>query len=541
MEKKRTNIIITAVVLLVACLPLLTPNCISGHDMAYHLLRIEALKEGILHFRPFLRINMLFFGGQGYASSLFYPDMLLYFPALLRALGVGINLSYHLFLALCIILVFVSAYFSAKYVTGSRYAALITAVIITLYQYHLDDIYVRAAVGEICAAIFVPMVIAGLWDLLYKDMKHPWILFAGMSGVILSHTITTILCLLICVIFVICGIKRFISSPRLLLRPMLTALSVLAFTAFYWMGALEMLLSGAFASDSMFDLAYESVEPWYIATGKGMMMGAAVFILLIPRIFTGRKRPFGDLLMWTGLVLSVAATSLMPWARLQGVLGFLQFPWRIFMVTGPLLAFAAGMFVEDLGDTVKGEGTIKPVLMTAVCGIMIWSALSCYGNGELNYYSYSDDYFSYAPFTAEVIGGEWLPKEVTDREEACESAGVAYTDTGRTLQVTRSANELAVSGIGPDEAYVDVPFIFYKGYEASSGTGGSLEVSSGGKNGRVRVYTRGEDEVRVFYGGTLIQHISDVISLIFLLVCVAGAVIRSGIIRRIFGKKPVSG
>ena len=85
-------------------MPLFTVNCIGGHDIAYHLLRIEALKTGILQGRPFLRINMLFFGGMGYASSLFYPDFLLYFPAVLRVLGVGINLSYHLFVALCIIL-----------------------------------------------------------------------------------------------------------------------------------------------------------------------------------------------------------------------------------------------------------------------------------------------------------------------------------------------------------------------------------------------------------------------------------------------------
>ncbi len=78
-----------------ACFPLFTVNCINGHDIEYHLLRIESLKAGIEAGLPFLRVNLLFFGGEGYASSLFYPDFLLYFPAVLRAMGLSINLSFH--------------------------------------------------------------------------------------------------------------------------------------------------------------------------------------------------------------------------------------------------------------------------------------------------------------------------------------------------------------------------------------------------------------------------------------------------------------
>ena len=71
---------VSLIALIIACLPLFTVNCIQGHDIDYHLLRIEALKTGILNGLPFLRVNMLFFGGEGYASSMFYPDFLLYPP-----------------------------------------------------------------------------------------------------------------------------------------------------------------------------------------------------------------------------------------------------------------------------------------------------------------------------------------------------------------------------------------------------------------------------------------------------------------------------
>ena len=63
--KDRKNQIITLVFLitmLIACAPLISRYCINGHDLEYHLLRIESLKEGIKIGKPFLRVNTLFFG-----------------------------------------------------------------------------------------------------------------------------------------------------------------------------------------------------------------------------------------------------------------------------------------------------------------------------------------------------------------------------------------------------------------------------------------------------------------------------------------------
>ena len=82
--------------MLVAIAPLISRYCINGHDIEYHLLRIESLKECILIGRPFLKVNTLFYGGAGYASTLFYSDLFMHIPALLRVIGVGIGKSFHI-------------------------------------------------------------------------------------------------------------------------------------------------------------------------------------------------------------------------------------------------------------------------------------------------------------------------------------------------------------------------------------------------------------------------------------------------------------
>ncbi len=545
MSNKKLYLAISVIVLFIACLPLFTVNCVGGHDIAYHLLRIEALKTGILSGRPFLRINMLFFGGMGYASSLFYPDFLLYFPAILRALGVGINLSYHLFIALCILLGFASSFYCAKHVSKSDLAAVITAVIFTLYQYHIYDIYTRSAVGEFTAVIFVPFVIAGIYDFMYEEYKHPWFLAIGMAGVLLCHTITTVICLLLCVLSVIADIMNIKKEPGKLFRLLVTAVLVLGATAFYWMPVAEMMSTGSFSNDYYFDTSYEAAKLWEVLFNEYNRMGVAIFILLLAGLLMKNRKRFADLCTIAGIFIAVCATGIFPWERLDGLLGFIQFPWRLFVMTGPLLAFAEGIYLSQLADEIgsgeqknsetQGSGERQDgskeqigseyksrIILIAVTAIMVVSAVANFENNTEKYYSYSGDYFEYVPFTAEVIGGEWLPTAASDREALIAQAETVLTDTGDEIAVRRYKNELFVDTIPDGTEYVDVPFIYYKGYAATNtDTKESLVTTGEGKNGCVRVYTNGAGTIRVYYKGTVVQHISDAVSIGFIIGIIA--------------------
>ncbi len=508
---------LTMIVLIVACMPLFTVNCIGGHDIAYHLLRIEALKEGILSGRPFLRINMLFFGGMGYASSLFYPDFLLYIPALLRVLGVGIDQSYHLFVAFCILMGFASSFFCARHISGSDYAAFITAVIFTLYQYHIYDIYTRSAVGEFTAVIFVPFVIAGLYDLMHEELSDPRFLFIGMAGVLLCHTITLVICLILCFLAVILNIKNLMRKPSVFIKLLLTAGLVLGVTAFYWMPVIEMMSTGAFSRDFFFDTSYEAVKVWELLYNDYNRMGIAIFLLLLPALVVKQRNRFADFCAVTGIITAICATGLFPWERFEKLLGFMQFPWRVFVITGPLLAFAEGLYLHRFATEIGGdEGEESGPARTVIIVIAAIMLVSAVGNLEKNteeYYSYSDDYFDHAPFTAEVIGGEWLPEKASDRDALLLQADKAVSDKGEEVGFKRVANEIMAEGIPDDTEYIDVPFIYYKGYAAKDAqTGAVLSVSDEGGNGCVRVYTSGAEEVRVYYKGTMIQHMADIIS-----------------------------
>lgn len=94
------------IVCVLFCYPLFTNDLVRGHDTYFHLCRIEALKEAYVHgdFFPRLYYEQNF--NFGYGTPLFYSDIFLIVPALIRLSGVPIVITYKIFIFLCTFLTF---------------------------------------------------------------------------------------------------------------------------------------------------------------------------------------------------------------------------------------------------------------------------------------------------------------------------------------------------------------------------------------------------------------------------------------------------
>ena len=158
----------------------------------------------------------------------------------------------------------------------------------------------------------------------------------------------------------------------------MTAMSVLAVTAFYWVPVLEQILSGGFLyAASEFNLANEMLEVKDLLSNSAPAMGIGLFVLCLPRIFLsrteGEKRSvlirFADGCLLFGLLFSLGATRLFPWARVQNLLSFIQFPWRLFIVSSTLLSFAAAIYMSDyFKEENKKETALLIVLAVMIVG-----------------------------------------------------------------------------------------------------------------------------------------------------------------------------
>lgn len=570
--KDRKNQIKAAVFLItvfIACVPLISRYCINGHDLEYHLLRIESLKEGILIGKPFLKVNTLFFGNAGYASSMFYPDFLLYIPAVLRVFGMSINASYHIFIAVCVILCYLSAYLCVKGMTGSAYGGMIAAVTLSLCQYHLDDIYIRSAVGEYTAFIFVPVVIYAVYNIIYEEADKPQLFILGYAGVLLCHTSTFIMCTVFGIAALLLKFRKTIGNLRVFKRLCISVAVTLLLTCFYWLPMLEQFMDTSFyVSTPWMQPKDEAVEFLNIFGAQFPSLGYVCVLMLIPRIFmrkyavSGRSADevkkeisegilskqdrekinviaYADLLMLAGILFTVIASDLIPWERIGRYVSFIQFPWRFFIMGSVLFSIAAGLIYSRLTGnddemteimTFNKEASTRVINAGAVilAAILIINGISAFNilkKGAQGYYDYSDDYYSYKPYTANVIAGEWLPSAVKDRDTLIDDSEIMTDDEGKSVTFLRNKNTIEAD-INESCEYMDVPFIYYLGYKASitddAGKTDVLPVTGEGRNGMCRVHMQGHDKgsLRVYYGGTLIVHISSAVSIITLILLI---------------------
>ena len=117
-----------------------------------------------------------------------------------------------------------------------------------------------------------------------------------------------------------------------------------------------MLSSSQFSlSEASFDPANEKLLLKEVFSFSGASMGAVIFIPLFLRIFIKREKEdrvlkFADICMIFGITACLCTTGFLPWKRLESILYQVQFPWRIFNLAAPLVAFAGiwAMVVNSL-------------------------------------------------------------------------------------------------------------------------------------------------------------------------------------------------
>lgn len=473
---------------------------IGGHDYSYHYLRVDALKYNIETGNLFSGIDYLYFGGGGYAGSA-YPSLFLYIPALLRVMGWSIGSSMSFFIVLCNLFSYCFMYLFMKRISNSPICATVGAVLYVLSGYRLDNIIERFALGEVQAYVFWPLILWGLYDFIFDEFKKPYIIGIGFAGMLLSHTISTALALIYCVIISLIFIKRILKTPKKLLTLGITAACTVLATAYYWMPLLELLSS---CEMSVSGGSYHTID--YVIPFFGLFkeivhngiagMGFPIFLLCVPRMFltidspvtkkyllnkeTDRpKRIFviADVSLIIGLVTAVFSTSLVPWDLLSKVLDFMQFPWRFFAPSSLFLIIAGSIYIYYIARYTKAA---KTVMMTVTAAALLIAINHTVVAGIYHADFREDDF--YTGNTAETyhIGaGEWLPR-------AAQGDGINQIrymgDNVRlnsiyTVGCERENGRLTFNlGARANITKAELPFIWYKGYEGTDENGKKLDI-----------------------------------------------------------------
>lgn len=122
-RKNRRDAMILVCAAAFACMPLLWRGVYDGHDLLFHLNRIEGIASGLRNGQFPVRIHSSTLLGYGYAAPEFYPELFLYFPAALRNLGVSLSASVRVFEACINLATALACYLCVRSLMRSRRAA----------------------------------------------------------------------------------------------------------------------------------------------------------------------------------------------------------------------------------------------------------------------------------------------------------------------------------------------------------------------------------------------------------------------------------
>ena len=247
-KERRSSIVAVVSIGVLASLPLFTNYLLNGADLSFHLMRIEGLAEGLRQGNFPVKMQPLWVNDHGYPVSVMYGDALLYVPALLTLCGFTVQTAYKVYLFGMNLLTAAVSYHCGKTISKSTNIGIIASVLYTLSGYRLTNAVYRAALGEVTAMAFLPLVFLGLWQIFsYEEgedksrlRRGAGLLILGYTGILQSHLLSFEMAILFSVIFCLMQGRRFVKRCMLLVK---TGLVTIGVNLFYLVPFLDYMLT----------------------------------------------------------------------------------------------------------------------------------------------------------------------------------------------------------------------------------------------------------------------------------------------------------
>lgn len=172
-------------------LPLMSDFLPRGHDLDFHLARIEGTARALRYGQFPVRLNPVQNSGYGYASPVMYPSLFIYISAVLRLLGLSLMNCYKVLIFIVNLLTAVCSYVGFTKVWKDRRIGMAGCALYMMGAYRITNLYTRASLGEALAMAFLPLIFWGIYEILYRDHNKWPVAALGFSLVLQSHVLST--------------------------------------------------------------------------------------------------------------------------------------------------------------------------------------------------------------------------------------------------------------------------------------------------------------------------------------------------------------
>lgn len=536
-----------------------------GHDAIYPITRTIgtaiSLSEGQVP--PLVTSN--FANGFGYSWNIFYPPLSTYAMLILKIFTFSYTNALKALVILSVIVSGIIMYTLMKEITNSKKVALIGAIFYMAAPYRLTDIYVRMAIGEILAFVFIPIVFLGLYNLFEKDGKKHWCITIGAVGLLLSHNISTLLTVITAAIYVLYNIKK-LKDFRILKKILINILFICLIVSFFYVPLVETKMSADYSvfeygkmgstgsvkqnSVYLFQLLFGKMQTGssYPLTdadnlNKDMCLTLGLF-LVVPLLFTPfiyknikkEKRGLYLLTLITGIILTICVTTIFPWDKMPQMVSIIQHPFRLMLIITFLFTIISTINISKLLEKVEDKHVLAITLITL---IYIGPLISNTFNVDINFsektYYEIDAMTEGQESSPSCAYYEYLPTKAEDNKDyiANRKQEVAIIEGNINIENQSKENGIFTCDFTKNQngtVKLELPYIYYPGYSVTIGDKKIKTYES--ENGLVEIQLENEESgtIEVEYKGTVLSKITWVISILATLVFI-GIVIND--IRRI--------
>lgn len=556
----RKTVFLLGAIFCTSCIPLLVDYMIVGHDLPFHLLRIEgvhhSLRQGIFP----VKIDPVWAKDYGYAVSVFYGNALLYIPAFLRLFGFTVQGAYKTFVLFMNLGTVLLSYYSFKIMFRSERAGIWGSLLYTLSIYRLSDLYVRAAVGEYSALMFLPLVLCGFYlaftaadSKTYKWWKPVSMISLGLTGVIQTHILTCEMIAVLVIIVCLVLIKK-VFQPGTFRILAVSAISTVLLNLGFLVPFLDYYTSdinirseewgsGAFdliQGKGMFPAQLLNFLPKYTGGSWDTVSGISseatyapgivllLFALLFLYIVLCEKETYFSsqtahlhkpavLCCILGFFTLWMSSCYFPYDALSGLhpvaatlVSSLQFPWRFLAPATVLLVFVAVYTIMQLSDHKQTNG----VLLLSVLALLFAVNIGWFYHDYMYTGSPYRVYETHELDSMAMYSYEYLP---TGTDPSLITEGRILTDNCTYTDYTKEGTSIhTYIDAGPDGGYITFPLNHYKYYACvDADTGQYLETAPGYNNMvKVTIPENYNGEIKVFFREPLHWRIAEIVSLL---------------------------
>ncbi len=524
--KNKTYFILLFVLGLILIIPVMDTKIISGHDHIFHISRIEAvasaLKHGIFPVRMYVD-QVQFWGAP---TGIFYPGLFIYFPALLKIIGVPIEICYNIFIASIVYLGLFASWYGFSLLTRSKPIGFFSTLLYISSGYFLFDAYMRNALGELISLAAMPLAIACIVCIVSKTkMNRKGYLLAifSVSAIIESHVLSSVFIFLFGICYSIINYKKltFTKLKRIfclsVILVLLNASFIVPFLEFYREVPLDVHFINDFSHNGFTPtILFNFIIFW----NPWLVISLYVFLkrnLISSNISSnyGLKQfnhYFSYFLLGSFFVF--ASSNAFPWdylPPLKELFKIMQFPWRFLGPASLFLSVCGGLGLYLLLNTL----TITQNNTKKIASITILICL--YNLSAFTFLSPSKDIGNWNTHEKKY----WVRKPSHSEEDylyrgmditALYKQGNNFVTEAKITDWEKTLTDISFAYETPNDTVITLPLINYPGYVAASQSGNILSITENSNHMMTLKLPKGNGQINIKYEGLLSFKIADFLS-----------------------------